>query len=126
MAGLGQHSSLLSTVGIGAINFMFTLIAINFIDRVGRRVLMLIGSVGLIASLFLVAITFSSGTHGGFTIPFYVMAFIAFFAFSQGAVIWVFISEIFPKPGSGKRTDAGKLNALGDGHGNRLFFPLFI
>ena len=96
MAGLGQHSSLLSTVGIGAINFMFTLIAINFIDRVGRRVLMLIGSVGLIASLFLVAITFSSGTHGGFTIPFYVMAFIAFFAFSQGAVIWVFISEIFP------------------------------
>ncbi|RXF70556.1 sugar porter family MFS transporter [Arcticibacter tournemirensis] len=96
MAGLGAHSSLLSTVGIGAINFAFTLIAINFIDKIGRRVLMLIGSIGLIASLFLVAVTFSSGQFSGFAIPFYMMVFIAFFAFSQGAVIWVFISEIFP------------------------------
>lgn len=96
MAGLGAHSSLLSTVGIGAINFAFTLIAINFIDKIGRRVLMLIGSVGLIGSLFLVAVTFSSGQFSGFAIPFYMMVFIAFFAFSQGAVIWVFISEIFP------------------------------
>lgn len=96
MAGLGAHSSLLSTVGIGAINFAFTLMAINFIDKVGRRVLMLIGSVGLIGSLFLVAVTFNSGQFSGFAIPIYVMVFIAFFAFSQGAVIWVFISEIFP------------------------------
>lgn len=96
MAGLGAHSSLLSTVGIGLINFMFTLLAINFIDRVGRRVLMLIGSVGLIVSLFLVSYTFYTGDFSGFVIPIYMMIFIAFFAFSQGAVIWVFISEIFP------------------------------
>lgn len=96
MAGLGQHSSMLSTVGIGLINFIFTLLAINVIDKVGRRTLMLIGSVGLIASLFLVAITFSAGQFSGFSIPVYIMVFIAFFAFSQGAVIWVFISEIFP------------------------------
>jgi sugar porter (SP) family MFS transporter len=96
MAGLGAHSSLLSTVGIGMINFIFTLLAINIIDKVGRRVLMLIGSVGLIGSLFLVAFTFYSGHFSGFAIPFYMMVFIAFFAFSQGAVIWVFISEIFP------------------------------
>jgi sugar porter (SP) family MFS transporter len=96
MAGLGAHSSLLSTVGIGMVNFIFTLFAINIIDRVGRRVLMLIGSFGLIASLFLVALTFYSGNFSGFAIPFYIMVFIAFFAFSQGAVIWVFISEIFP------------------------------
>lgn len=96
MAGLGAHSSLLSTVGIGLINFIFTLVAINVIDKVGRRLLMLIGSVGLIASLFLVGITFYSGQFSGFAIPVYVMVFIAFFAFSQGAVIWVFISEIFP------------------------------
>ncbi|WP_316836063.1 sugar porter family MFS transporter [Pedobacter nutrimenti] len=96
MAGLGAHSSLLSTVGIGLINFIFTLIAINFIDRVGRKVLMLIGSVGLIVSLFLVGYTFYSGNMSGFAIPAYMMLFIAFFAFSQGAVIWVFISEIFP------------------------------
>jgi sugar porter (SP) family MFS transporter len=96
MAGLGAHSSLLSTVGIGMINFIFTLIAINFIDRIGRRVLMLVGSFGLIASLFLVGFTFYTGRFAGFAIPAYIMLFIAFFAFSQGAVIWVFISEIFP------------------------------
>ncbi|MCQ6960753.1 sugar porter family MFS transporter [Mucilaginibacter aquariorum] len=96
MAGLGAHSSLLSTVGIGMINFIFTLIAINIIDKVGRRLLMLIGSVGLIASLFLVAFTFYSQNLSGFSVPIYIMIFIAFFAFSQGAVIWVFISEIFP------------------------------
>jgi sugar porter (SP) family MFS transporter len=96
MAGLGAHSSLLSTVGIGLINFIFTLLGINIIDKVGRRTLMLVGSFGLIASLFLVAFTFYSGNFNGFAIPVYMMMFIAFFAFSQGAVIWVFISEIFP------------------------------
>ena len=96
MAGLGAHSSLLSTVGIGMINFIFTLLAINIIDKVGRKLLMLIGSVGLIGSLLLVAFTFYSGHFNGFAIPLYMMIFIAFFAFSQGAVIWVFISEIFP------------------------------
>jgi sugar porter (SP) family MFS transporter len=96
MAGLGAHSSLLSTVGIGLINFIFTLLGINIIDRVGRRILMIVGSFGLIVSLFLVAITFYSGHFSGFAIPVYMMIFIAFFAFSQGAVIWVFISEIFP------------------------------
>lgn len=96
MAGLGAHSSLLSTVGIGVINFTFTLIAINIIDKVGRRLLMLIGSVGLIGSLLLVAITFYNQSFSGLAIPIFIMIFIAFFAFSQGAVIWVFISEIFP------------------------------
>ncbi|WP_121811666.1 sugar porter family MFS transporter [Mucilaginibacter kameinonensis] len=96
MAGLGAHSSLLSTVGIGMVNFIFTLLGINIIDKVGRRTLMLVGSFGLIISLFLVALTFYSGHFNGFAIPMYMMVFIAFFAFSQGAVIWVFISEIFP------------------------------
>jgi sugar porter (SP) family MFS transporter len=96
MAGLGAHSSLLSTVGIGLINFIFTLLAINIIDKVGRKILMLIGSVGLICSLFLVAFTFYTKNFSGYAIPIYMMLFIAFFAFSQGAVIWVFISEIFP------------------------------
>lgn len=96
MAGLGAHSSLLSTVGIGLINFIFTLLGINIIDKVGRRTLMLVGSFGLIGSLFLVAFTFYTGHFNGFAIPLYMMIFIAFFAFSQGAVIWVFIAEIFP------------------------------
>lgn len=96
MAGLGAHTSLLSTVGIGLVNFTFTLIAIGFIDKMGRRTLMFIGSFGLIISLALVSHTFYTNNFGGFNITFYLMLYIAFFAFSQGAVIWVFISEIFP------------------------------
>ncbi len=96
MAGLGRQSSLLSTAGIGFINFLFTLLAINFIDKIGRRTLMLIGSIGLIVTLGLVSRTFYTEDFSGFGITVYLMIYIAFFAFSQGAVIWVFISEIFP------------------------------
>jgi sugar porter (SP) family MFS transporter len=96
MAGLGKSSSLLSTVGIGLVNFIFTLIAINFIDKIGRKKLMLIGSLGLIVTLGLVAQSFYSTHMNGIAITVYLLVYIAFFAFSQGAVIWVFISEIFP------------------------------
>jgi sugar porter (SP) family MFS transporter len=96
MTGLGRSSSLLSTVGIGAVNLIFTLVAVNFIDKIGRRKLMLIGSFGLIATLGLVAFNFYSHNSGGILITVYLLLYIAFFAFSQGAVIWVFISEIFP------------------------------
>ncbi len=96
MTGLGESASLLSTVGIGIVNFSFTLLAMNFIDRIGRRTLMLIGSVGLILTLALVASTFYAKNFNGWAITVYLLVYIAFFAFSQGAVIWVFISEIFP------------------------------
>ncbi|RFM26773.1 sugar porter family MFS transporter [Deminuibacter soli] len=95
MTGLGASSSLLSTVGLGVINFIFTLLALNLIDRFGRRTLMLIGSFGLIVTLALVSWCFYSGS-GGITVAVFLFIYIAFFAFSQGAVIWVFISEIFP------------------------------
>jgi MFS transporter, SP family, arabinose:H+ symporter len=96
MTGLGTDSALLSTAGLGLVNFIFTLLAVNFIDRYGRRKLMLIGSFGLIITLGLVASAFYRQDFGGFMVPFYLFVYIAFFAFSQGAVIWVFISEIFP------------------------------
>lgn len=96
MAGLGKSSALLSSAGIGLINFCFTLLAINLIDRFGRRTLMFIGSFGLIITLGLVAWAFYSGNLGGYSVPIYLFVYIAFFALSQGAVIWVFISEIFP------------------------------
>ncbi|MBT32770.1 MAG: MFS transporter [Thalassobius sp.] len=95
MTGLGTDSALLSTAGIGAVNFVFTLIGLNLIDRYGRKKLMYVGSVGLIITLGLVAHAFYTETFG-IAVPIYLFAFIAFFAFSQGAVIWVFISEIFP------------------------------
>jgi sugar porter (SP) family MFS transporter len=94
MTGLGKGSALLSTAGIGLINFLFTLLAINYIDRIGRRTLMLIGSIGLILTLGLVALSFGLDQYAG--VPVFLFVYIAFFAFSQGAVIWVFISEIFP------------------------------
>jgi len=94
MTGLGTKSAFLSSAGIGFVNFAFTLLAINFIDRFGRRTLMLIGSVGLIVTLSLVARAFFIQDFTG--VPIFLFVYIAFFAFSQGAVIWVFISEIFP------------------------------
>lgn len=96
MTGLGRSSSLLSTAGLGLVNFIFTLIAINFIDRIGRRTLMIIGSLGLIITLGLVSASFYLRAFNGLWVVGYLLVYIAFFAFSQGAVIWVFIAEIFP------------------------------
>lgn len=109
MTGLGRESSLLSSVGIGAVNFLFTLLAINFIDRFGRRTLMLIGSVGLIVTLGLVSRAFYLNDFGGFSVTILLLVYIAFFAFSQGAVIWVFISEIFPNQVRAKGQTLGSL-----------------
>ena len=96
MAGLGKSAALFSSVGIGSVNFIFTLLAIFFIDRLGRRLLMHIGSIGLIITLFMVAFSFYSENEQMVRVPIYLFLYIGFFAFSQGAVIWVFISEIFP------------------------------
>ncbi|MGD1892334.1 MAG: sugar porter family MFS transporter, partial [Cyclobacteriaceae bacterium] len=95
MTGLGTQTALLSTAGIGIVNFLATLIALSVIDRMGRQKLMLIGSFGLILTLGLVARAFLVQSFG-IWVPIYLFVYIAFFAFSQGAVIWVFISEIFP------------------------------
>ncbi|GAB4029997.1 sugar porter family MFS transporter [Spirosoma gilvum] len=96
MTGLGKSSALLSSAGIGFINLVFTMISMNLIDRFGRRTLMKIGSVGLIVTLALVARAFYTEDFNGLTVPLLLFGYIAFFGFSQGAVIWVFISEIFP------------------------------
>lgn len=96
MTGLGKSSALLSSAGIGLVNLIFTMLALYYIDRFGRRKLMLIGSFGLIITLALVANAFYTEAFTGYSVPIYLFIYIAFFAFSQGAVIWVFISEIFP------------------------------
>ncbi len=96
MTGLGKSASLLSTAGIGLVNFIFTLIAMNIIDQFGRKKLMLVGSIGLIITLGLVSRVFFLKDFGHITVVVLLLVYIAFFAFSQGAVIWVFISEIFP------------------------------
>jgi MFS transporter, SP family, arabinose:H+ symporter len=96
-AGLAASSALLSSVGIGVVNLIFTMLGLVFIDKYGRRFLMYIGSVGYTVSLSLVSMAFFGVLpSGGMTIPFLLFAFIAAHAIGQGAVIWVFISEIFP------------------------------
>ena len=94
MTGLGQSSALLSTAGIGVVNLLFTILGWYLIDRFGRRTLMYIGSIGYIVSLALIAMAFSTNSHSFTT--YYIFMFIASHAIGQGAVIWVFISEIFP------------------------------
>lgn len=95
IAGLEKSSALLSSVGIGVTNLIFTIIGLSLIDRFGRKQLMYIGSVGYIVSLSLVAITFALGIKG-MAVPIFLFLFIAAHAIGQGTVIWVFISEIFP------------------------------
>ncbi|ADF53514.1 major facilitator superfamily permease sugar transporter [Zunongwangia profunda SM-A87] len=94
-AGLGESTALLSSIGIGVVNLLFTLLGVFLIDRLGRTQLLLYGSIGYIISLSLVAAAFFLN-WGGMWVPVFLFLFIASHAIGQGAVIWVFISEIFP------------------------------
>jgi MFS transporter, SP family, arabinose:H+ symporter len=94
MAGFGADTALLSSAGIGVVNLVATLVGISLIDKFGRRMLMYIGSVGYILSLSLIASAFYRNNFDGMT--FFIFFFLASHAIGQGAVIWVFISEIFP------------------------------
>ena len=94
-AGLAESSALLSSIGVGVTNMLFTLLGIFLIDRLGRKQLMYIGSVGYIISLSLVSLAFFLSWKGS-SMPIFLFMFIAAHAIGQGTVIWVFISEIFP------------------------------
>lgn len=94
-AGLGASTALLSSIGIGLVNLIFTLLGVFLIDRLGRKKLMYMGSIGYIISLSLVAAAFFLN-WGGYYVPIFLFIFIASHAIGQGAVIWVFIAEIFP------------------------------
>ncbi len=95
MAGFATEDSLSSAIAVGAVNLVFTFLGVYLIDRVGRRQLLLIGSIGYIISLVMIAVSFYADL-GSSTLLFFIMAFIASHAIGQGAVIWVFIAEIFP------------------------------
>jgi sugar porter (SP) family MFS transporter len=94
-AGFSKVSSDQQSILIGATNLLFTLPALYLIDRIGRKSLLLIGSIGLFVTLVGTAMILSSGQHQ-YLLIWMLIGFIAAFAFSQGAVIWVYISEIFP------------------------------
>ena len=96
LTGMGNEAALLSSVGIGVVNLLFTMLGLLLIDKYGRRKLMFIGSAGYIFSLSLISWFFYTNNFSGMTAPILIFIFIAAHAISQGAVIWVFISEIFP------------------------------
>jgi len=94
-AGYTKVSGDLQAVAIGATNLLFTVIAMSVIDRLGRKKLLLTGAVGTAVCLAGVAAIFATHRYEG-TLLWLLVAFIALFAFSQGAVIWVYLSEVFP------------------------------
>jgi MFS family permease len=105
-AGLAAKESLFNSIAIGSTNLVFTFVGLYLIDRLGRKTLLIIGSLGYIVSLAMVAWCFYSGAGPGLLLTF-LLLFIAAHAIGQGAVIWVFISEIFPN----------KVRALGQSFG---------
>ncbi|MEO6314800.1 MAG: sugar porter family MFS transporter [Chitinophagaceae bacterium] len=104
--GLGAKESLLNSIAIGGTNLIFTFVGLYLIDRLGRKTLMVIGSLGYILSLSMVAYAFHAHAGPGFLMAF-LLLFIASHAIGQGAVIWVFLSEIFPN----------KIRAMGQSFG---------
>lgn len=122
-AGFSKVSGDLQAVAIGATNLLFTMIAMSVIDRIGRKTLLLVGSLGTAACLAGVSAIFFTGKQEGLMV-WLLIGYIASFAFSQGAVIWVFISEVFPNRVRAKGQSLGSfshwfMNALISG-----VFPL--
>ena len=93
---------------MGVTNFIFTIVAMTVIDKVGRKVLLLIGAVGTFVCLSATGWLFYTGQHKGLLI-YTLVGFVAFFAVSQGSVIWVYLSEIFPNSVRGKGQSLGSL-----------------
>ncbi|MGA2114154.1 MAG: sugar porter family MFS transporter [Bryobacteraceae bacterium] len=94
-AGFSKVSGDLQAVAVGATNLLFTIIAMSIIDLVGRRTLLLVGAVGTALAQAGVAYVFFTAHHQGLLV-WCLVTFVGFFGFSQGAVIWVYLSEIFP------------------------------
>ncbi|GAA5038055.1 MFS transporter [Marivirga lumbricoides] len=96
MANISAENSLLSTMGVGVINLIFTMVGLSLIDKFGRKKLLYIGCIGYIISLALMSISFLGDSIPTSILPFFVFLFIASHAIGSGSIIWAFISEIFP------------------------------
>ncbi len=123
-AGFTAESALLQSVLIGVTNLLFTVIAMNFIDRFGRKFLLYVGSVGMSVFLGLFSWAFISDNKSGFILLTLLIGYIAFFAFSQGAVIWVILSEMFPTSVRAQGTAIGSFSHWFFNFGIALLFPL--
>ncbi len=122
-AGFSKVSGNLQAVAIGATNLLFTMIAMSVIDKLGRKTLLLVGSVGTAFCLAGVSIIFFTGQHQSLLV-WLLVGYIAFFAFSQGAVIWVYLSEVFPNSVRAKGQSLGSFSHWFMNAGISLIFPL--
>lgn len=124
MAGFSKVSGDLQAVAVGAMNLMATLLGMSLIDKLGRKTLLLIGAVGMTLCLSGVAVVFFSHKHQELLVWFLV-TYIAFFAISQGAVIWVYISEVFPNRVRSKGQSLGSSTHWIMNFAISLVFPYF-
>jgi SP family arabinose:H+ symporter-like MFS transporter len=108
-AGFSRVSSSLQAVTIGGTNLLFTILAMSVIDKIGRKILLLVGAVGMALCLAGVSAIFFAGAHQGLLV-WLLIGFIASFAFSQGAVIWVYLAEVFPNNVRAKGQSLGSLS----------------
>jgi SP family arabinose:H+ symporter-like MFS transporter len=122
-AGFSKVSGDLQAVAIGGTNLLFTMIAMSVIDKIGRKTLLLVGSVGTAISLGGVAYIFFTHQHQSLLV-WLLVGFIAFFAFSQGAVIWVYIGEVFPNQVRAKGQSLGSFSHWFMNGAISLTFPL--
>ncbi len=124
MAGFSKVSGDLQAVAVGGMNLLATLLGMSLIDKLGRKTLLLIGAVGMTFCLSGVAVIFFSHQHQGLLVWFLV-AYIAFFAISEGAVIWVYISEVFPNRVRSKGQSLGSSTHWIMNFAISLVFPYF-
>jgi len=108
-AGFSKVSGSLQAVAVGSTNLLFTVLAMSVIDRLGRKILLLVGAVGMAACLAGVAAIFFTGHHQSLLLPL-LIGYIACFAFSQGAVIWVYLAEVFPNAVRAKGQSLGSFS----------------
>ena len=123
-AGFSNESALLQSVLIGFTNLIFTVIAMTLIDKFGRKFLLNVGAVGITVFLGLFSWAFITGNTKGYVLVGLLIGYIAFFAFSQGAVIWVILSEMYPTSIRARGTAAGSFSHWIFNFGIALLFPL--
>ena len=123
-AGFSNESALLQSVLIGVTNLLFTILAMIFIDRFGRKFLLYVGASGMSVFLGLFSWAFIADFKSGFILLALLIGYIAFFAFSQGAVIWVILSEMFPTSVRSQGTAIGSFSHWIFNFGIALLFPV--
>jgi sugar porter (SP) family MFS transporter len=125
LSGLNNSDSLFQSILIGITNGIFTILGLILIDKVGRKKLLITGSIGMSICLGLVARTFYTQDFSGFGLLIYLLIYIIFFAFSTGAVIWVLIAEIFPNKVRGKGQSLGSFTHWFFAALITFLFPIF-